>query len=80
MNVDKNNDNNLRNQIFANNLMTLRKGHSVTQEEISKYIGIDRSSYSNYERGFRSPNFDVLINIASFYNISTDFFTRSQRV
>lgn len=41
-----------------------------TQEEISKELGITKSSYAMYERGERTPRDEVKVRISKYYGIS----------
>ena len=49
-------------------LRELRGGR--TQDEISKKLGITKSSYAMYERDKRIPRDEVKIRISNFFNIS----------
>ncbi len=53
-------------------LKQLRKQCSYTQAEISKILGIDRSTYAYYESEKTQPNIETIIKIARVYNITTD--------
>lgn len=37
--------------MFADNLMELRKYHSLSQEELAEKIGVSRQTLSKYETG-----------------------------
>ena len=41
-----------------------------TQEEISKELGITKSSYAMYERGERTPRDEVKVRISNYYGVS----------
>lgn len=41
-----------------------------TQEEISKELGITKSSYAIYERGERTPRDEVKVRISKYYGVS----------
>ena len=41
-----------------------------TQEEISKELGITKSSYAMYERGERTPREEVKVRISKYYGVS----------
>ena len=38
-------------KIIGQNLCKLRKVNNFTQEQVAEYLGINRSTYSNYELG-----------------------------
>ena len=56
-------------------LKSLRKAKGISQEEAAKCIGISLSSYQKYEREKNSvmPSIDVLIKLADFYDVTTDY-------
>lgn len=58
---------------IANILKNLRIQANMSQEELAKLLGISRSAISSYENGTRSPNHDILIKIATIFNVSTDY-------
>lgn len=47
----------------------LRLDHNKTQDEIAKYLGVDKSTYNKYENGKRKFNNDVVKELADYYNI-----------
>ena len=54
-------------------IRTLRLERHITQTELSKRIGVSKAMVSSYELEQRSPSYEVLIKIAAFFNVSTDF-------
>lgn len=48
------------NAIVGNNLKMLREANRFSQEQVSSFLGINRSTYSNYELGERETPLDVL--------------------
>lgn len=58
---------------FGNTLKTLRFKNNMTQAQLSQKLGLTKSVISAYETGLRLPSYDVLIHIASIFNVSTDF-------
>ncbi len=47
----------------------LRIDNNKTQEEIAKYLGVDKSTYNKYENDKRKFNNDVVKALAEYYNI-----------
>ena len=47
----------------------LRLESNKTQDEIAKYLDVDKSTYSKYENGKRKFNNDVVKLLADYYNI-----------
>lgn len=58
---------------FTNRLVQLRKKRGLTQQQIADEIGVNRGSYSNWEKGKREPSFENLIKLADILNTTTDF-------
>ena len=55
--------------MFRDNLKTLRKRKGLTQLELAEKLGIAQSTLASYERGIREPNFEMLENIADYFNV-----------
>nr|WP_325186608.1 helix-turn-helix transcriptional regulator [uncultured Oscillibacter sp.] len=58
---------------FGERLRKLRKQRGLSQNELSKHIGISKSSVNMYERGEREPSFETLEAIADYFNVDMDF-------
>lgn len=58
---------------FKNIFKQLRLSSGLTQAEMSKKIGISRSTIGMYETGAREPDFETLEKIADFFNVDTDY-------
>jgi len=56
----------------ADRLLTLRKEHGFSQEELAEKLGISRQAISKWERAEASPDTDNLIELAKLYGISLD--------
>jgi transcriptional regulator with XRE-family HTH domain len=62
---------------LAANLLFLRKQKKLTQAEMPENIGINRSTWANYEAGKTEPALDDVIRIASFFDVTvTDLLTK----
>ncbi len=59
--------------IFGERLRSLRKSRSLTAEEVSRVIGVQRRAYVNYESKARQPTIEQLITLADFFNVSLDY-------
>ena len=55
------------------NIRSLRIDKGYTQKEIGEYLGISQNTYSQYEIGVLKYPVDVIIKLADFYNVSTDY-------
>ena len=51
----------------------LRFDKEITQEELGKIIGVSTSMVGMYETNARKPSYDVLIKIADYFEVSTDY-------
>lgn len=58
---------------FVENLKELRTSHGLTQKELGDKVGLSKAVVSKYENALGYPTFDVLIHIASFFNVTTDY-------
>lgn len=54
-------------------LKALREDSDIKQETIAGYLNIKQNTYSQYENGQRQLPIDVLIKLARYYNVSTDY-------
>lgn len=55
---------------FQTNLKFLREKQSLNQGQIADIIGIERSNWSNYERGVSFPNLNLFYKIVSHFNVN----------
>lgn len=51
----------------------LRKDADLTQSELAMRLDISQQAISKYEKEERDPDIDVLIRIAKFFDVSTDY-------
>lgn len=51
----------------------LREDHDLLQKEVAAYLKCTQVCYSNYETGKRDIPTDTLIQLAHYYNTSTDY-------
>lgn len=58
---------------FGNVLKSLRLKENMTQAQLAQKLGLTKSVISAYETGLRLPSYDVLINIAKIFKVSTDY-------
>ena len=55
------------------NIRNLRIDRGYTQKQVAEYLNIKQNTYSQYENGQRQLPIDILIKLAQFYNVSTDY-------
>ncbi len=53
--------------VIGKNLKSLRVANGYNQENVADFIGINRSTYSNYESGEREAPLDVLEKAATLF-------------
>lgn len=58
---------------FGNRIKALRERRGIKQGQFADDIGITRQSMSNYESGKHSPDIDVIIKIADYFECSADY-------
>lgn len=54
-------------------LKDLREDRDLVQKEVAALLGIDQRVYSNYERGKREIPTRFVVQLARFYQTSTDY-------
>ena len=59
--------------ILGERLRLLREKNGKTQEDISKVIGTTQQIYSRYETNKTELPVRHLLNLSSYYNVSTDY-------
>ena len=57
---------------LGKNLKVLRLRHHLTQAELAEKLGISRVNYTRYETGAVRPDYETIILIADFYDVSLD--------
>ena len=55
------------------NIRNLRIDNGYTQKQIGEYLGISQNTYSQYEIGVLNYPVDVVMKLADFYGVSTDY-------
>ncbi|OXM17529.1 transcriptional regulator [Paenibacillus herberti] len=58
---------------MGDRLRELRLSKNMSQEEVSRNIGITRSAYSHYEINNRQPVYETLMKLAAFFEVSLDY-------
>lgn len=54
-------------------LQELRHSHNLRQEDVADIIGVGRTTYAMYEQGNREMDYKMLIKLADYYKVSTDY-------
>lgn len=58
---------------FGERLTELRLEKGLKQSELAKILNSRQQTISSWEHGDREPDFDFLIIIAKFFNVTTDY-------
>ena len=53
-------------------LRDLREDHDLTQDQLVARLGLNKTTYTNYEQGKREIPFALAIRLAQTYNVSLD--------
>lgn len=54
-------------------LKNLRIQNSLTQSQVAQRTGVTKSMICSYELGNRQPSYEVLLKLASLYDVTTDY-------
>lgn len=60
-------------------LRELRKEKKLTQEQLSEILGVTNRSVSRWENGVNLPDFDLVIEIATYFDVSIEEFLDGER-
>ena len=60
-------------ELFGLRLKGLRLSKNLTQKQLAGRLGIGNASISGYEMGTIYPSVDVLVQIAKYFDTSTDY-------
>ena len=51
----------------------LREENGLTQQAVAEFLNVKQNTYSQYENGKRQLSIDMLIKLAKFYKVTTDY-------
>ena len=60
-------------RMYYPRLRDLREDADLTQTQLVKMLGIQKTTYTNYEQGKREIPFWLAIRLAQQYNVSLDY-------
>ena len=58
---------------LSERLKRLLQSMHLSQEQLARLLGVDRSTISSYESNVRQPPLDTLSRIADVFGVSTDY-------
>lgn len=59
--------------MFAIRIKNLRQSRELNQVQLAEKLGVKKQSISNWENDNIMPSIDMLIRIANFFHVSTDY-------
>lgn len=59
--------------MYLRRIYDLREDNDLTKKAIAEYLGIHPTVYSRYEKGIRDFPIEIVIKLADFYKVSTDY-------
>lgn len=60
-------------------LKTLRKEKNLTQEQLAERLGVTNRSISRWENGVNMPDFDLVMEIADYFEVTIEEFLDGER-
>ena len=54
-------------------LKDLREDSDIPQRVVAEFLNIKQNTYSQYENGQRQIPLDLLVKLAEYFNVSTDY-------
>lgn len=58
---------------FAKRLKELRKNENMSQAQVAKLVGVAQSNVSDWENGISRPEYENLVALAKFFDVSVDY-------
>ena len=58
---------------FGELLASLRRERGILQKELAAYLNVTVATISNYEKGVHAPDYETLVKLADFFDVSTDY-------
>lgn len=58
---------------FSQKLKELRLEAHLSQAELAQKMGVGQNTVSTWELGARQPDYDTLIKLAKYFEVSTDY-------
>lgn len=65
--------------MIAEKIKTLRTERKESQQVVADYLGITRQAYSLYELGKREPDYETLLKLAKYFDVSVALILGEQR-
>ena len=59
--------------MFGDKIKTLRQSYNLSQVQLAKELKVSKQTVSNWENNNILPSIEMLISIAKYFSVSTDF-------
>lgn len=59
--------------LFNERLKELREEQGLLQADLAKILSVSKSTVSDWEIGRNQPSYDMLIDIARYFDVSIDY-------
>lgn len=59
--------------VLGEKIAALRRKRKMRQEDLARLLGVSRQAISNYEKGERYPDPQMLSRLAKTFNVSSDY-------
>lgn len=59
--------------VFGELMAELRQDRGLTQRELGKILSVSTGTISNYENGVHYPDLEKLVQLADYFQVSTDY-------
>ena len=59
--------------MFGDRIKNLRISHNLSQVQLAEQLNVSKQTISNWENNNILPSIEMLINIAQYFSVSTDF-------
>lgn len=63
----------MENKIFKNRLRDLRRENNVSGQKLADFLGVKKTTISNWENGVNFPNKDRISELADYFHVSVDY-------
>ncbi|MEN6621129.1 MAG: helix-turn-helix transcriptional regulator [Smithella sp.] len=63
------------NHFFGQHVRQLRQSIGLSLQDVADFIGTQKSSLANIERGDKSPSINMMLNLANYFGVSLDYLT-----
>lgn len=58
---------------FPERLKSLRKDRNMLQQDLANQLKVSKSTVSGWEVGRNQPDYDILIELSVFFEVSVDY-------